>query len=57
MFKQLTLLVSLVLASLLLVKADQINIYSPPQNAVYNSKDIMDLRYKGKYKLYVCVYG
>lgn len=48
MFKQSLLLVAFIASLLLFVKADQIIIYSPPRNAVYNAKDIMDLRYKGK---------
>jgi hypothetical protein len=54
MFRQLALLISLVFTCLIVVQADQMYIYSPPRNALYSPKDIMDLRYKGKTYISVC---
>lgn len=47
MFSKVTCIIALFAAAFLLVKADQINIYSPPQSAEYHLKDVMDVRYKG----------
>lgn len=37
------------MAIIAMVFADQIYIYGPPSNGIYHPKDVMDIRYHGKF--------